>query len=355
MRATGRKCTLRVTALVALAAAAFLVTTVGARPETVPQRGKAPAARELTLPAAVVAYEEVRLFSRLSGFVQKVQADIGDRVKKGQVLAVIAVPEVEAKLMQKKALVVQAEAEVQRAQLLVREASAALSNLSAQVEAAEAGGKAARAQLEYRRKQFERYKELGKAGTVDQRIVEEAGDRVKAAEAALAEAEAKLRTTKAARDQGTAQRGTAEVGVKVAQARREVAKADLERVAALLQYARIVAPFDGVVTQRTVSPGDLAAPPRGRDAPLFTVARVDMVRVVVAVPDAHAARVRVGVDAAVRLDALPGQVFKGKVSRLAGALDPTKRTLRVEIDLPNRDGKLLPGVHGHVVLMLGQN
>jgi RND family efflux transporter MFP subunit len=134
-----------------------------------------------------------------------------------------------------------------------------------------------------------------------------------------------------------------------------VAKADLERVAALLQYARIVAPFDGVVTQRTVSPGDLAAPPRGRDAPLFTVARVDMVRVVVAVPDAHAARVRVGVDAAVRLDALPGQVFKGKVSRLAGALDPTKRTLRVEIDLPNRDGKLLPGVHGHVVLMLGQD
>ena len=80
-----------------------------------------------------------------------------------------------------------------------------------------------------------------------------------------------------------------------------------------------------------------------------------MVRVVVAVPGADAPRLRVGTEASIKLDALPGQVFKGKVARTAGALDPSKRTLRVEIDLPNPGGKVFPGMSGTVALALGQD
>jgi RND family efflux transporter MFP subunit len=125
-------------------------------------------------------------------------------------------------------------------------------------------------------------------------------------------------------------------------------------VEALLHYARIVAPFAGVVTHRSVNTGDFAAPPRGRATPLFTVARVDMVRVVVAVPDTAAPRVHAGTEVSIKVDVLPGQAFKGKVARTAGVLDTAKRRLRAEIDLPNPDGKLLPGMATTVTLHLGR-
>lgn len=311
--------------------------------------------KALTVPGSVEAYEEAQLFARIPGYVEKWTADIGDRVKKGQVLAVLSVPEHEAELAQKKALVVQAQAEVLQAQGLLKEATATLDLATNQIQEAEAGVKRARAYARYRKLTHERLKKLLESRSVSQDIVDEGTRQLEAAEAALAEAESKLRVTRAAREAGLAKRDAAEAGVQVARARFDVARANLQRVAVLLQYSRILAPFDGVVTRRSVNTGDLVTPSGRPAAPLFTVSRVDIIRVVVAVPDRDAPRLRVGSEATIKFDALPDKMFKGKVARIAGALDPAKRTLRAEIDLPNPDGKLLPGMYGTVTLMLGKD
>jgi multidrug resistance efflux pump len=311
--------------------------------------------RALKVPGLVRAAEEARLFPRISGYVEKWTADIGDRVKKAQVLAVLAVPEYEAELAQKKALVARAEAKVQHAQNLLKEATAALELVSSQIQEAEASFKNAQASLKYARATYERVKRLADSKSVGVAVLDEATNKLEVAKAALSAAESKLRVARASRNGTAAKQDTAESGVRVAKTLLDVARADLQRVAALLQYARIVAPFDGVITHRSVNTGDFATPSGDKSVPLYIVVRVDTVRIVVAVPDKAVPRLRVGTEATIKLDALPDRAFKGKVARLAGALDPAKRTLRAEIDLPNPDGKLLPGMSGTVTLMLGRD
>src|SRR5262249_3913283 len=142
----------------------------------------------------------------------------------------------------------------------------------------------------------------------------------------------------------------AKADVSVAEARREVAKADRDHVQTLLQYSKILAPpYDGVVTRRNVNTWDLVQPtPVAKGHPLFVVEQVDPVRVFVNVQEMEAVWVRDGDAALIRPQSLPGQQFKGKVTRNSGALQPQNRTLRTEIDLPNAEGKLLPGMFVNV-------
>jgi multidrug efflux pump subunit AcrA (membrane-fusion protein) len=105
------------------------------------------------------------------------------------------------------------------------------------------------------------------------------------------------------------------------------------------------------VTRRSVNPGDLVqAATASRTAPLFTCQQVDTVRVFCDVPEAAAASVREGTPADVALVGLPGQTVRGAVGRVSGSLDPRTRTMRVEIDLPNPDGRLRPGMYAQVTL-----
>jgi multidrug efflux pump subunit AcrA (membrane-fusion protein) len=293
------------------------------------------------------------LYSRISGTVQTLQADIGDHVKKGQVLAELSVAELEAELKQKAALVSQAQAEAEQVRGGVQVAEASLAQANAGVAEAEAAVKSAAAELRFRQVQTERMKALVQQKAVDDRILDELLDRVNAAEATLKQAGAKLELAKAAVQVAEAQRAQAGAGFKAAQARIEVARAELQQVEALLQYASLRAPFDGVVTRRDVNVGDLVGPPStGRADLLFVVTRADSVRVVVAVPDREAQLVAPCVPAAVRFAVLKGQKFAGKVTRTSGTLDPKTHTLRAEIDLANPDGKLLPGMFATVTLTL---
>ena len=125
----------------------------------------------------------------------------------------------------------------------------------------------------------------------------------------------------------------------------EVAKADRDHVQTLLQYTKIPAPFDGVVTRRNVNTRDFVQPAgTSKGESLFVVERVDPVRVFINVQELEAVWVRDGDTALVRPQSLQGQQFKGTVTRTSGALNPQNRTLRTEIDLPNKEGKLLPGM-----------
>lgn len=122
-----------------------------------------------------------------------------------------------------------------------------------------------------------------------------------------------------------------------------------------LKYATIEAPFDGIVTWRTIDPGDMvyeASSPKGGDQPLLRIAKVDVIRVKTYVPESDSAWVDVGDTATIMFDALPGIMFSGEVTRISGALDPGTRTMLVEIDLPNDDGRIRAGYYGQTNIVL---
>jgi RND family efflux transporter MFP subunit len=257
----------------------------------------------------IAAYQSTALYAKISGFVRKWNFDIGDRVRKDEVMAELWVPELEVELQQKKAAVEQAEAEIQQARAAV-----------------------VRAKAEYDRtkSQSERLTRVGGRGVVDQENIEEARLGFEASKAGLAKAEA-------------------DVGV--AKARFRAAEKAQDYVQTLLQYTKIVAPFDGVVTQRNINERDFVQPVIGRkgDA-LFVVDQVDPVRIFVDVPEMEGVWLRGGGTASIRSQSLAGQEFRGRVTRTSQSLNPSTRTLRTEIDLPNPKGTLLPGLYVDVTI-----
>jgi RND family efflux transporter MFP subunit len=133
------------------------------------------------------------------------------------------------------------------------------------------------------------------------------------------------------------------------------AQAELREVDEQLRYATIEAPFDGIVTSRAIDPGDMvyqASSPKGSDEALLKVARTDVIRVRTFLPEYDTVWANVGDPATVVFDALPGQTFSSQVARLSGSLDPSTRTMQVEIDLPNPDGRILPGLYGRTEITL---
>jgi RND family efflux transporter MFP subunit len=136
-------------------------------------------------------------------------------------------------------------------------------------------------------------------------------------------------------------------GYQQAQANLAAADANVKRLEQLEGFKDVYAPFSGVLTKRNVDPGALInAGAAGKE--LFDIARVDPLRVYASVPQAYAASLKVGGKAEVVLQEFPGQKFEGKVVRTAEAIDPATRTLLTEVDVPNKNGKLLPGSFGEV-------
>jgi multidrug efflux pump subunit AcrA (membrane-fusion protein) len=276
------------------------------------QQPQAPASGTpaVVVPASIQAFFVTDLYAKDSGYISQINYDIGDHVKKGQVLAVIEDPELKAQFDRAKAAVEQAKAalEVARRQLAGMLADLALQQVT-----------------------LKRQKELfaGKAATAQ----------------TLDEAQAKEGVSSATVETGKAKIASAEADL-------QAAKAEAERLQTLLQYDNIAAPFDGVITRRTVNPGDLvqAATATRPTAPLFTCQKIDVVRVFAEVPEVNAAGIGAGWPAEVRLFGQAGQTVNGSVTRTSNALDPTTRTMRVEIDLPNRDETLLPGMYAQVTL-----
>jgi multidrug efflux pump subunit AcrA (membrane-fusion protein) len=261
----------------------------------------------VVVPATIQAFFVTDLYAKNAGYVSQINADIGDHVKKGQVLAVIENPELQAQF--------------EKAQAAVAQGKAALDVAKRQLAGMEAD-------LVLQRATLERQKELyaGKAATAQ----------------TLDEARAKEGVAAAAVE-------TSKAKISLADADLQAAKAEADRLQALLQYDKIIMPFDGVVTRRLVNPGDLVQSATAtRAAPLFTCQKLDVVRVFADAPEASAAAIRPGTRAEVKL--WGETTIQGSVTRVATALDPETRTMRVEIDLPNPDEKLQPGMYAHVTL-----
>jgi membrane fusion protein, multidrug efflux system len=143
---------------------------------------------------------------------------------------------------------------------------------------------------------------------------------------------------------------------KQAQANLAAADANVRRLEQLENFKKVYAPFSGVITKRNVDPGALinaGAGASGRE--LFDIARIDPLRVYTSVPQAYAPFIKVGGQTTVTLQEFPGQKFLGKIARTAESIDPNTRTLLTEVDVSNKDGRLLPGSFGEVHFAVGSN
>jgi HlyD family secretion protein len=311
-------------------------------------------------PGVIEAYEQTPMYSKVAGFVQKWNVDIGSRVKKDELLAEILVPELNEELKQKEAEVEQLTVMIDQAQRLVTVAESNLQTASDAVEESKANLRRYQADVERWDSELARLTKMVRDQVVNPEILEETRKQAKASEAAQEAAAAAIKTKESEAVSAAAQVEKTKADRRAAEVRVTVAKADQRRVAALVGYTRITAPYDGVITARNISTGDFVRPASGdssaRDGgesggnhatPLFVIARTDPVMFVMGVPEVEAPYVVPGTKAAVRMQALGGRELKAEVTRTSLALNNHSRTLQAQIDLPNKNNELLPGMYAY--------
>ncbi len=264
-----------------------------------------------TQPATLHPYYEANLASRITGYVKSVAVDIGDVVKKGDTLAVIDAPE----------MVKQYERKL-----------AEVDFLKFKQEQLKAGVAVAVAQSKADGLEFGRVKSLADTGAVTRKVRDESERRMESSKAGLAVVEAEVKSA----------------GASVV-----VAQKETEELKAMMGFATLKAPFAGVVIMRAVDPGDLVKAADASDArkSLFQVAKLDRLRLRVAVPERDAIWVDPGDAVEFTCRAVKGGL-KGKVARASRSIDLQTGSMRVEIDLDNSKGQLLPGMFGEATIYL---
>jgi RND family efflux transporter MFP subunit len=311
--------------------------------------------RTIQQPASIVAFETVDLYAMVSGYLKTQAVDIGSHIKKGDVLAEINVPRDAKSVEQAASLVDQARAQIVQADAQIQVAKA--HRKAAEAAARQAGSDVNRLKAErvLAEKQFARVSELAARSAVDQRLVDEHQSALDAARAAEQTSEIAVQTAQARALAAAAEVDKAKADADETRAALGVAEASRDRLKVNLQYARIVAPFDGVVTHRTFHPGALIhSAMEGGKQPLLTVKRTDLMRVVVLVPDRDVVLTAVGDAVVISVDALDGRSFHGTLARIAQSED-AERLMRVEIDLPNPDASLYDGMYGKATIALQRN
>jgi RND family efflux transporter MFP subunit len=310
--------------------------------------------RTTTQPGSVQAFESVDLYAGVSGYLKTQAVDYGSRVKKGDVLATVDVPDLDKQVERDRAGLDQARARVRVAKAQVTSARADLEAAKAAVTEAEATAKSKKAELRFREQQLRRMQDLFRSGSIDERLVDEKTEQRDAAVETENSAVAAIATARAKQTAADAKIEQANADVKEAEAEVGVAQARLDKDLVLVQFARITAPFDGVVTRRNFFPHDYVrgADEGGAGTPLVTVQRTDRFRVVVQVPDRDVPSTHPGNAATVEIDALAGKSFPAKVARIAQSEDPDTRLMHVEIDLLNPTGEIYNGMYGRASIKL---
>jgi RND family efflux transporter MFP subunit len=265
------------------------VDVVVARPPTVGQ--------DLVLPGQTAAWYETTIYARVNGYVAKWLVDIGDHVKKGQVLATIETPELDAELSA---------------------AKAALKASQAQVNAREA-------EAEFSKTTHERWRDAPKGVVSEQE-----------------------------RESKKADYQTSEARLYAANAQVALDKSRVDQYSALAEFKRVIAPFDGTITERKIDVGNLVTAGSGSTTtPLYRMSQTDPLRIFVDVPQSASGELmHAGVPAEIRATGAVGGVFSGKIARSAESISAQARTMRVEVDMPNVEHRLVPGMYVNVAFRL---
>jgi RND family efflux transporter MFP subunit len=272
---------------------------------------RATLANTLTVAGEFIPYQEVELHAKVAGYIRSIHVDIGDKVKQGEVLAVLDVPELQAQVQGAQAGVRQSQAEILQA-----------TNEVVRDEANYAALHAAAVRLQQASD--------ARPGLIAQQELDDAH----------------------AKDQAAAAQGdAAKSALSAMQQQLGVSQAQKQQVSTMEDYSRIVAPFTGVVTWRYADTGALiqAGTSNAASAPVVKVAQTSTLRLRLPVPEAIAPYVHDGDAATIRVDAL-GRTISGKVTRSTGELDMSTRSMQVEVDVPNADGSLTPGMYAQVTL-----
>jgi HlyD family secretion protein len=308
--------------------------------------------RSTMQPATVYPFYTAAIQAKVHGYVKDVPVDIGDVVKAGDVLAIVHVPEMAKQRMtalarvdrqcveeeRAKAGIDLAKANVQAAEAMTAEAKSKLQQVEASLVAAEA--------------EFRRTDDLVKRGSMQPRVLDEVRKKRDSEAAARAAVTSAIDSAVANVRVAQSHLAAAVADLKFASAETVIQERQVEEIDELIKYATLTAPFAGVITKRNVSPGDLVSE-RSSGAPLFVVSQIDTVRIQISVPENDAAHVDRGDSISVVFPSFPAEeAMTVQVTRSTGSLDPNTRTMLVEAEVANSDGKLLPGMFGQASITL---
>ena len=317
-------------------------------------------------PSFIESYERTSIFPKLTGYIEKWNVDIGDKVKKGQTLATLFVPELVEDFETKKATVGLDEQRIELALKMVKVAEAEVKSAEASLAEAKAILDKFNAMVERWDSEVKRLQNEVDRGVVDPQVLLESTNQLKssmaareAAKATIAKAEADLLS-----DQATLAKAV--VAVQVAREDLSVAKSEAKRIKAWVGYLTLPAPFDGVITVRNANTFDFVLPASGDPtamerspnispggaAPIYVVDRTDIVRIFVDIPEQDANYVHVGTKASVLAKGYRDEPIPGTVTRTSWALNVKSRTLRAEIDLHNPNSQLLPGMYAYAKVII---
>jgi len=274
---------------------------------------RTPLSNTLSIAGEFLPYQEVELHAKVTGYIRNINVDIGDRVHKGQVLANLEVPELVAQEQAASAGVRHSQEEIFRAE-----------NDVVRAESDHAALHAAATRLKQASE--------ARPGLI--------------AEQELDDATAKDRSSQAQVD-------AAKSALSASRQQLQVSEADQQHYAAMSDYSRITAPFDGVVTWRYADTGSLiqAGTSNSNSMPVVKLSQVDVLRLRLPVPESLAASIHDGEPADIRVKAT-NRRFSGKIMRFTDSLDRSTRTMQVEVDVPNHDYKLTPGMYADVSLQV---
>jgi RND family efflux transporter MFP subunit len=261
---------------------------------------RAPPEGTLTLPGQTAAWYESTIYARVNGYVAKWYVDIGDHVKAGQTLALIDTPELDAEFAAAKA-----KLKVSQAQTRVNQADA-----------------------DFAASTYERWRDSPK-GVVSEQEREDKKDGNAGAAAHLEAAKAQV----------------------------SLDQADVDRLSAFEQFKHVTAPYAGTISERRIDIGNLVtAGSSGGTTLLYRMAQDDPMRIFVDVPqNAAPDLMKIGVPAKILTGDASAAPISGAITRTSDAIDPQARTFRAELDIPNPDGRLVPGLYVQVAFELRNN
>lgn len=270
--------------------------------------------RQLTLSSELVPFQEIDVYAKESGYIQKLNVDYGTHVKAGQVMAILEIPELEAQLQEDRAEIKNAGNQVTRAQH--------------ELERYQAQYKALHLQYTRLNEVFQ-----SQPGIVAQQEVDDAQGKDMAASSQV--------------DAGQA-------ALEAAESQLAAAKAKLAHDQSLFDYSRITAPFTGVVTERYANLGTLMQAGTGSSTqamPLVRLSEDDLFRLVIPVPESYVRFIRIGDPVTVHVPSLD-KSFPGRVARFSFDVRADTRTMHTEVDVPNPQHLLMPGLYADAILAL---